>query len=83
MLLTRFIRPVSPHLTRTPVTRSFLLARHCAAHSLPFLVTSPTRAISQAREVHHHHIHCHDLYVFEYSYPRFSPWMPSYALGYL
>ncbi|KAI9574959.1 hypothetical protein HD554DRAFT_131144 [Boletus coccyginus] len=51
MLLTRFTRPVSPHLTRTPVTRSFLLARHRAAPFLPFLAASLTRALCQARQL--------------------------------
>lgn len=51
MLLTRFTRSVSPHLTRTPVTRSFLLARHRAAPFLPFLAASLTRALCQARQL--------------------------------
>lgn len=50
MLLTRFTRPVSPHLTRTPAARSSLLARHRVAPFLPFPVASFARVFSQARE---------------------------------
>lgn len=73
MLLTRFTRPLSPHLTCTPATRSFLLTRHCAVPFLPFLVASLTRVVSQAREALLILDYCHDLYVFEYSCSRFSP----------